>query len=432
MLTEEEKEILIDRLLTRQEKVNESIFREIGKTLGEIGDIAPSDAYKIEQSLKYGESLQKIVKIISDNSRVSQVEIYKMLESIAKKNLDFSKKYYRARDTDFIPYSENIPLQNKVREIAIATAETYQNISKTTGITFLDRNGQEVTKGIQDAYSDIVDDLVLNVSQGKESNYMALKNQLQTIGKSGVQTIEYASGYHRRIDSAMRMNLRDGINELVLAQQQIVGEQFGANMIQVTHHENSAPDHIDSVDGKVFVLLDKIQEQIANGVEKEIKEEDVLPLSHRVRFRGKWYYDFNYVNDNLKRRIGTLNCYHTYYEGVLGVSEPMYSKNELKRDKEKNESGVDFDGKHYTLYEAQQLQRRIETEIRRERENKILNQEALRNTSNDLLKADLKTSVDKSNKRINALLNKYHDLSQTSGLKTRLERTRVLTLDRQT
>lgn len=413
-MNEEIENVVLERILRRQEKANERILKEIGKILGEIGEMTPSEAYTIGQQLKYGESLQKIIRIISETSNISEAEIYKMLEAEARKNLELKRVYFEAKKIDFIPYEKNIALQNKVREIAIATLNTYRNISRTTGLTFLDINGNRVTRGISEAYNQIVDDAIMNVATGKETFYEGLKNQLHTIGQAGVQSIEYESGYHRRIDSALRMNLSDGLNQLATAQQQIVGEQFGYNMVQITHHENAAPDHIDTVDGKQFVKLDIIREQIASGEEKEIKLKDIK--ENGLTFRGKWYYDFDYINDNLKRPVSTLNCYHQIFTAILGVDRPLYSEEQLKKDKEANEKGFEFEGKHFTNYEGEQLLRKIELELRKTRETKLMAKSA---NDNDLLS--------QMRQRENNLVSKYYDVLKVSGLKSRIERARLLT-----
>ena len=324
---------MIERIVQRQIKANERVLKEIGRVIGMIGDLNPSEAYTIVQQLKYGESLQKIVKILSKNSRISELEIYKMLEKEAKTNLALKEIYYKAKKVDFIPYKDNLPLQALVNEVATSTIQTYRNISRTTGLTFLGQGKKKLTKPIQEAYWQIVDDAIMNVSTGKQTFEQTMKDQLETIGNAGIQSIEYESGYHRRIDSALRMNLQEGLSRLANEQQELLGEQFGANMVEVSHHEAPAPDHADTVDGKQFARIDVIRQQIASGVEKEIKESDIV--GNKVRFRGKWYEDYDYVNDNLERPVSTLNCYHYAFTGVLGVTKPRYSEEELEKDHKK-------------------------------------------------------------------------------------------------
>ena len=407
MFNEERENVLIERLVRRQEKADEQILKELGKILGEIGQLTPSEAYTIGQQLKYGESLEKIVRIISQTSRLTQTEIYQMLEGEARHNLAFSKKYFKAKEVDFIPYKDNRPLQRLVNEVAIATinkmgVSELRNISRTTGITYLDRNGNRVTRGIVDAYYEIVDDAILNVSTGKQNFQQALSDQLKTIGRAGVQKIEYESGYHRRIDSAMRMNLQDGLSQLAIAQQEIVGGQFGNDGWEVTVHSYPAIDHMD-IQGHIFNTeeFNKLQDYDYFGKIKDI--------NGRVYTRD---------GSNHIRPIGELNCYHVAMAIVVGVDKPRYTQEELNKINEDNEKGFEFEGKHYTLYEGTQLQRRLELEIRRNRETEIM-AKASGESGKELLQNTRAT--------INQLFNKYHELSKVSGLKTKLERTRLLT-----
>lgn len=393
-----------ERIIYRQLRANEKILKEIGKILGEIGELTPSQAYTIGQQLKYGDSLQRIIKILSEVSSINEIEIYKMLELEAKNNLNFSKKYYLAKDIDFIPYKENIELQNKVNEIAMATLNTYRNISRTTGLTYYDIYGNKVTKPIMVAYNELVDEAIMNASQGKTTFYQELEKQLKEIGKNGVQSIEYSTGRKRRIDSSLRMNIQDGLNSLSMAQQEIMGEQFGADGVEITVHEYPAEDHAE-VQGHIFKKEEftKLQN---DGIAKDVNNK-IIDI-HRTLKDGSDADTF--------RPIGELNCYHRIFNIVLGVDKPRYTQKELDDIIKQNNKGIEYEGKHYTMYQATQIQRKLETEIRKSREQEIM-----------LSNPNLKDSLIAQKKDTKLLLEEYHKFSKLSGLPTKLERTRILT-----
>jgi len=387
--------LAIERIVQRQIKANERVLKEIGKIIGMIGDLNPSEAYTMAQMLKYGESLDKIVKILSKNSQLTEIEIYKMLEHEAKTNLALKEIYFKAKQKDFISYEENLPLQNLVREIALATVGTYRNISMTTGITFLDRNKNVVTKPILQAYYQLVDDAIMNISLGKETFWETMREQLKTIGSHGIQSIEYESGYHRRIDSALRMNLSDGLNELSQKQQELIGNQFDFDGYEISVHENPAEDHAD-VQGHIFTIEE--YNKLNNfGEAKDIN-------GRFIDIHNK-YGDF--------RQIGTLNCYHEVFTIVIGVSKPRYTQKELDKINADNTKGFEFEGRHYTNYEGTQLQRKLELEIRKNEEERLILKASGQDTTME-------------NTRARQLLRKYHDLSKISGLGTRLERIKAL------
>lgn len=392
------EDLMVERIVRRQEIANEKILKEIGKVLGEIGELTPSTVNTIKQQLKYGESLDKIVKILSETSNINQEEIYKILEKSATETLNEAKKYYKARNIDYIPYSKNKPLQNLVKEIAITTLETYKNISNTTGLTFLNAKGKKVTKGIKTAYYEIVDEAINNVAMGKETFFEALEHQIKTIGENGVQSISYdKTGYHRRIDSALRMNLQDGLNQLSIAQQEMIGKEINNDGWELTVHEKPAKDHVD-IQGHIFENkeFNKLQDYNYMG--------DITDINGVVYTRS---------GEEHIRPIGELNCKHRAFAIVIGVDKPRYSVEELNAIKYENNKGFDFEGKHYdTLYDGTQLQRRLELELRKVRETKLM---------------ATGEQLEKLRSRERMLVNKYHELSKASGLPTKLERTRILT-----
>ena len=395
---EEMENVMVERFVQRQIKANERILKELGKIIGEIGELTPSEAYTIAQQLKYGESLNKIIKILSSTSNLTEKEIYKMLEKEARYNLALKKIFFKANEIDYIPYEQNAPLKNLVREIALATVGTYRNISMTTGLTYLDMYGNKITKPIEQAYWEIVDNAIMNVSTGKESFWQAMKNQLSTIGNAGVQSIEYESGYHRRIDSALRMNLSDGLNELAQRQQELIGNEFQSNGWEITVHENPADDHAE-VQGHIFTNEE---------YERLNTFGEATDINGRLIDIHNKYGDF--------RPIGELNCYHEAFSIVIGVSKPRYTQEELDKIIADNNKGFEFEGKHYTNYQGQQLQRKIETEIRKAHETNII---AKASGQQEL--------IDKSQNRIDMLTHKYYELSKASKLPTKLQRIRILT-----
>ena len=114
------------------------------------------------------------------------------------------------------------------------------------------------------------------------------------------------------------------------------------------------------------------------------------------------------------RHISEYNCYHKIFPIVLGVSKPEYTDKQLKEIQEKNERGFDFEGKHYTNYQGTQLQRRIETEIRKAKDTQIL---ARASGDTEL--------VEQSQGRITKLTNKYREILKASGLPSQLQRASV-------
>lgn len=403
MIDERTQEILTERLVNRIEKLNEEILVVIGRRLKQIGNLNVSQIYQIRQMLLYGEDLNKIVKKIAEISELNIKDIYKIFEEEAKVNQSFAKQFYKAKGIDFIPYAQNIPLQNQVRALATITAQKIANINNLSNIGYLviDKNGNEVFKNVTEAYSTIIDNAIINITQGKMTFNEELRKIVNTAGKGGLRTIAYESQYvgadgqlhyrTRRLDSAVRMNMLDGIRTLTNEIQQQFGKEFGADGIEISVHENPAVDHAP-IQGHQF------------SIEEYNNMQSTMPF--------KDYQGRNY--EPIERHISEYNCYHYTFPILLGISKQMRSDKELKEILDNNEKGFEFEGKHYTNYEGTQLQRKIETEIRKWKDLQIFGKAS-----------GNKEVVGNAQSKITQLTNKYKKLSQISGLKTKMDRMRV-------
>ena len=383
MLSQEVEERLAERLVDRIEEANSSILKKIGEAIKQISTLTPSQAYQIQQILKYGGTYNEIAKELARVSGKNVQDIYKIFEEVAKNNKQFAKQFYKYRGIDYIPYSKDIALQNMVKSLASITADMYRNISNTRGIGFLFRNkdGQMYFKDVQQAYYEIIDRGILAISQGKETFQTEMRKIIKDVGGNGV--VIYESGRTRRLDSAVRMNLLDGIRQVSNETAQRFAEEYNADGIEISVHSNPAPDHAD-IQGRQF----------SNEEYEKLESGDIA-----TDYKGNKY------DGSDKRHISEYNCYHKIFPIVLGVSKPEYTDKQLNDIRESNLSGFDFEGKHYTNYEGTQLQRRIETAIRKQKDTQIL---ARASGDTEL--------VEQSQNKIRLLTSKYNDLCKASGL----------------
>ena len=385
MLSHETEEQLAERLVNRIEEANSSILKKIGESIKTISTLKPSQAFQISQILKYGGSYEEIAREIARVSGKNVQEIYKVFEEVAKNNKQFAKEFYRYRGIDYIPYSKDIALQNQVRSIAAITAGTYINIANTSMIGLI-QDGQ--FKQLQQAYIDTIDKAILSVMQGKEDFYSSMRNTLKELGGNGL--VKNESGRVRRLDSVVRMNMLDGIRQLNRETNLRFGAEYGADGIEISVHSNPAPDHAD-IQGRQFSNKE-FEELEAGGMATDVK--------------GNKYDGAD------RREIEQYNCYHKVMPIVIGISKPEYTDEQLKQIQEDNEKGFEYEGKHYTNYEGTQLQRRLETEIKKQKDTQILAK-----ASGDM------ELVGESQRKITVLTHKYNDLCKISGLlpkKTRM------------
>lgn len=414
MISDELLDKVSERIIQRLENVNTDILKQIGNKLDEIGKLSPSQAQQLAQTLKYGGDYNKIIKELARITKLNTKEIKEIFEEVAKSDYRFAKQFYDYRGIGYIPYEENIALQSEVKAIANITARRCAEMMspRVLGFGLIDKKtGEKTFKGLKKAYYDLLDEAVLSVSQGKETFDQAMTKRIKEMGSGGLKVI-YDSTYinkygeevnhTRRLDSAIRMNLKDSLRELHNETQAIFGEEFNANGVEISVHENPAPDHQEA-QGKQFSIkqYQKLQETgIATTYDK--KKIDL----HRELKSGDKAIDY--------RPISEYNCYHYTFSIVLGVSKPEYTNEQLQAIIDSNNEGFEMDGKHYTKYEGTQMQRQLETAIREQKDIQIM----AKASGRDKLVAE-------SQQKITQLTRKYRDLSKLANIPTKMQRMKV-------
>ena len=386
MLNEEALERLSERLVDRIEDLNLFMINKLGEQINRIGTLTPTQLREVMQSIKYGNDINEIVNKIAEITNKSVKDIYDIFEEVAKKNQKFAKQFYEYKKISYVPYDNNVELKNMVNSIAKITADKFTDIAETSAYAILNSNGElEYTK-LSEVYQKITDEAILNISMGRDSFDQTMKNVMKELTSKGIQEVNYSTGYHRRLDSSVRMNLNDGIKNLSNELQKKFGEEFGADGIEVVHHIYPAPDHSSNDENGWYDI---------DGKQFSIEE-------------------FEKVNNSLNRQVSDLNCKHLTVPIILGISKPLYADKQLEEDKNANMKGFEYEGTHYTMYEGTQLQRHLETRIRQYKDRQI-GARAINDTD----------EVYHCQEKINQLTQKYKELSDISGLPTKIERLRV-------
>lgn len=412
MLNDEVLERVNERLVNRIEEANEYVLQQIGETLKKIKTLKTKDINKISNILKYGGDYEKIVNKIAKITKMNKKDIYKIFKEVAKHDYNFSKQFYDYRNIKFIPYEQNTQLQELVNSIADMTAKSYVNISNTRsiGLGIVDKEKNIVFKGLKEAYIQTIDEAILNVSTGKETIDEALKRSLREfdkglkvvypttyIGKDGKE-----HHYTKRLDSALRQQMNDGLRQLHNEMQEEIGRQFRSDGVEITVHAYPAEDHKE-VQGRQF-SNEEFKKLQATGIAKDYKDK-VINI-HGTHKDGSF--------TKTHRPISQYNCYHYTFAIILGVNEPQYTDKQLQQFIDDNNEGFMYNGKHYTMYQGTQLQRQLETAIR---DNKNLQIIARASGDEDMIR-EAQSNITKLNK-------KYKKLCNDSGLPSKTRRLTV-------
>lgn len=286
---------------------------------------------------------------------------------------------YAARGLVQAAFENHPNAQAIVQAVGAYTRGLFTSLSNTTviGLRVKQLDGSITYRPFATEYRRIVDQAIMEVAGGRDYG-SAVRNAMRQVADSGLRFVEYQSGYSRRLDSALKQNVLDGVREIARQIQEQTGREFGATGVEIDAHNNCAPDHLP-YQGRVFTNAEYAEVQAA-----------------------------------LDRQFMTLNCRHTLYPVIIGLSEPNYSEAERRAMAEQSTAKREFEGREYTAYEATQLQRRTETAIRRHKDRAVLAKAA---------EDDLTRRIEQA--KINALTAKYAKLSKAFELPYYTERMSV-------
>ena len=400
MINENQIDLIIERLIRRTEQANTYFLKKMGSSVGKIKELTPTQAQQLIQILKYNGNYEDIIREISKYTNLNISEVDEIFSNYAKKDQLFYENFYKYRNIPFVEYEQNEALKRQTEALANIVKNEMYNFTRANvlGYTIRDINGRVQFMGLRETYNRVLDEALLNVGQGKESFDSAMSRIMQDIGGSGLKTIEYESGRSMRLDSAVRMHLKSRLRELHNENQKLLGSEFGADGYEISVHSNPAPDHAP-VQGRQFSIAE--YDRLNSGLEA-------------VDYKGNTY-TLDHDGNGSYRPISEMSCYHYIFSIILGVSQPEYNEEELQKILDENNKGAEIDGKHYTLYEASQLCRQFERQIRQQKDIQILGK-----SSNNL------ELISDSQSKITILTRKYKEVCDISGLPYKAKRLTVV------
>lgn len=310
--------------------VNTYLLKDIARRIQEAGKLTSTAAYEAWQVEWLGKGRKELERELSQLLGVTRREARKLLRSAARYGYDTTLSRYPGH---LVPFDTNQAIQQIVSAAVMLAGDELKNITQTKAILMVDPYGRYQT--LPKAYCACTDYAFQQVFTGAADYNTAIRQACAGIAKHGV-SIAYASGVHTSLEAAVRRNIMGGLGLMTEQISRQNHDDLGCNGWEISAHANSAPDH-EPIQGRQY--SDKAYDTLNNG---------------------------------LVRRIGTLNCGHVASPIILGVNSPQYSAEELEKFRQDNEAGVTFDGKHYTGYEATQMQRRLERAIRAQRRRVLL------------------------------------------------------------
>ena len=376
MLTEKELEAAIKRITDRLDEVNRLYIKKIAAQLLKIGELNATSINRLIIMTDMGADIREITRELAQATAMNVRDLYKIYQA-ALTDTYTDPRFKEVLKSRPLTPEQNARLTQFAQNVSTQTAQAMFNLSNTTAIA--------------DSYKEAVDKAITATAAGLTSYNEAARDIIRELGYNGLQ-VQYESGYHRRLDSAVRQNIIDGVNQINQNASLAMGEALGFDAVEISAHANSAPDH-EPVQGRVFLRAE---------FEKMQAGQDFYDVD------GHHYEGFN-------RPIGEWNCMHIAMGFSTEHSIRRYTDEQLEQWKKDNARGCEVGGKHYTMYQARQLMRQIETKVRREKDAA----NAARLNGNDMEERRARQ------KTINALSKQYYAVAQASGLPARSARLSV-------
>ncbi len=370
------KEKIASKIAARYISLEERILQDIARRIKKVGEITSTADWQINRLRILGYSSEDIEREIKKTLDASYPEMFELYDKVIDWEYVRNKDIYEQINAEFIPYEENRQLQQITDAIIQQCLEDLENVTKSLGF-YLDYNGRKILTPLSQVYTNYLDNACFDVVTGAFDYGSVLRRVVSQLTNSGLRKIEYGSGYASRVEVAARRAVMTGVANLTREIADYNAKKLGTEYFEVEWHAGARPAH--SVwQGRVWT-----KEQLYS----------VCGLGTVTGLLG-------------------ANCYHTYYPFFPGISERNWSDDWLEEQNRKESKPKEFQGKEYTLYEAKQRQRQMETAMRAQREKVQM----LQDSGADRQEVMLQKA------KYQGQLNEYAVFSRKMGLKEERER----------
>lgn len=423
MLTDEQLEYISDVLRPLFQYLEHEVIVDVARRIKEslaytrtaeieaqsLSRLGYSPARIRKEAMKLLRSDAEFRKIVAKNTLEHKKQVKKLLREITdeaykRNDMLFSDmgdlsylddlRVWKSNGSDL---TDDSYLHDLVNGIGRQTRDELTNITRTTGFKTI--AGFE---SIQDTYRRELDKALIKICTGTFSKEEVIYDVIHDLAHSGLRTIDYGSGRHKQLDTAVKLAVRTGGHQL---SEQISANNIlnsGENLVYVSRHwgaRNTGTGHAnhEQWQGKVYYI--KPGKNYGEEA-KRIGQDYITDL---------WYatgYSMDGAHPNDPLGLNGYNCRHktyVFFEGVSKISD-------IQKE-EPEPAPVEINGKMYDYYAMSQKMRAMERNIRalkRERE-------ALTTLGMDA--KDIKARIKKKTAEYEAFCDKY-------GLKAKLNRLR--------
>lgn len=327
------KNKLASKISSRYQDLEERIMQDIVRRIMKAGEITSTADWQINRLRILGYSSEDIEKEIKKALNASYPEMFELYDKVINWEYVRNKDIYEQINAEYIPFEENGQLKQITEAIIDQSFADLENVTNSLGFYLDYGNGKKVLTPLSQVYTKYLDAACYDIVTGAFDYNSVLRRVVTQLTNSGLRQIDYSSGRANRVDVAARRAVMTAVSQIAGKISEYNAQKLGTEYFEVEWHAGARPTH--------------------------------------AVWQGRvWSKEQLYSVCGLGTVTGLLgvNCYHTYHLFFPGLSERNWTDDWLEEQNRKENEPREFLGKEYTLYEAKQRQRQMETAMRAQRE----------------------------------------------------------------
>lgn len=376
MISQGEIEALTITMEKAAAQLELDIMKDIVRRIKANSGMTSTAEYQINRLRQLGLSDAYIQEQIQTYLKVSDEEMDRIFHDVVENQYEKFSGAYESVGLTQKPFGDHVAIQTVISSALTQTGDTFKNISQSLGFA-VQKNGQTEFLPVAEYYQQTLDNAILGITTGAFDYNSALKKAVKEMTRSGLRTVDYASGRSYRIESATRTALMTGFSQITRYMNEQTAAELGTDDYEVSYHMGARPTH-QWWQGRVYSYQELI---------------------------------FTCGLGTVTGLCG-INCYHWYEPFIQGVSVRNYTDEQLDEMIQDENRPKSYQGREYTTYTALQRQRKLELQMRTQRQDIALLKEG-DGSALDILAAQ---------SRYRYTMNEYVSFSNAMKLPQQMER----------
>ena len=315
-----------DAFVQLAQQVEDEILQDVARRIGKMGALTETADWQLWRYQQTEAVRENVVKLLAKYSGKSEATIRRLLKEAAAEAMEREDAIYCHYNLEPTPFEESAALNNLLNAGARQTCGTWRNLTATTANT------------VSGAFERTLDVAWGKVATGAFDYKTAVKQAVDSLADE-MPEITYPSGHTDSLEVAARRAVLTGVNQTAGKLQEARMDEMNVEFVETSAHGGARPSHAEW-QGRRF---------------------------HRggaVDYLGKHYPDFEQATGyGTGAGLCGWNCRHTFFAVFPELGDPpTWTEESLQ---ELNARNIEYNGKLYTQYEVNQMQRARERNVRK-------------------------------------------------------------------